>query len=283
MGKDLDNYAKNIAAKIANIPQNNIKAYDLYYDLEDFANIDTFITFLADTFKLKGLTTEVFISKWLYLYQTGTQYGTELFTSFIVIQVNAYCGSYIVNQKQIERCCGSSMVNLANAVLKLGVDELDKRAYMESSELLSMTCTKDPYTLYLASINEKAEENSGLKVTMDDLKGDIHKLESKLKKIKKSYEYDNKKFLVRTSVSMVFKYKIKHLEDDKNNPAYVVNLIKNNHKYFTDKDLASMRRAIDNAISKAEKDMVKYRDKKDDKAKLYGNILSELRKAKQAL
>lgn len=136
MGKDLDNYTKNIAAKVAGgLTMQEIRAYDLYLTDDCFTDIDSFVTMIAETFKLKGFNTEVFIQKWMYLFQTGTQYATELFTAFSILITNAYCGSYVVNQKQIERCCGSSMVKYSKALLTMGVDVLDKRGYMEAAEL----------------------------------------------------------------------------------------------------------------------------------------------------
>jgi hypothetical protein len=48
--------------------------------------------------------------------------------------VAAYSGAYVVNQKQIERCCATSMCNFAVAILKLGSDVYDKRGYMEAEE-----------------------------------------------------------------------------------------------------------------------------------------------------
>lgn len=134
VGKDMDTYTKNIATKIAGITANEAAAFELYFDEDkDFEDIDTFITVLAERFKLKGLTTEVFISKWLYLYKNGTQFGTELYTSFLCILATAYTGSYIVNQKQIERACGSSMVKLGKAILQAGVDVFENKAYMRTA------------------------------------------------------------------------------------------------------------------------------------------------------
>ena len=136
MGKNPDDYTKSIAGKIAGLNQNEIRAYDLYFEDGMFDNIYSFVNFLINTFKLKGFTFEVFISKWMRLYQVGTQYGCELFTSFIIMLCNAYSGSYIVNQKQIERCCTmQNLVKIWNAIEKAGVSSFDNRAFMRESEL----------------------------------------------------------------------------------------------------------------------------------------------------
>ena len=120
MDKPLDNYAKNLAAKIAGVELNNINAYDLYIEDDTFDNIDIFVKTLADTFKLKGFTLEVLVSKWIRLIGTGTQYALELFTNFGMLLASAYAGSYIVNQNQIERACGTNLVKFNNALKQVG-------------------------------------------------------------------------------------------------------------------------------------------------------------------
>lgn len=138
LGKELDTYTKNIAAKISGVPQGTLHALDLYIEDGMFSSIDTFVTVLANTFKLKGLTTEVFIQKWIFLYGNGTQYASELFTSLAVILGYTFCGSYIVNQKQIEKCCGQSMVKFCNAMMMAGSELFDRRMYMNEQELDSL-------------------------------------------------------------------------------------------------------------------------------------------------
>ena len=134
MGKDIDNYTKNIAAKVAKVSTQEIKQYELYYDIDDFTNIDTFISMLAETFKLKGLTTEVFITRWIFHFGRGTEYGIDLFTSFCNMINAAYCGAYVVNQKQIEKSCGRSMVKLTTEIMSTASGSLDKSYYSENAE-----------------------------------------------------------------------------------------------------------------------------------------------------
>ena len=122
MGKELDQYTKNVAAKIATVPTSSINAFDMYYNEEDFANINTFVTCIAENFKLKGLTTEVFVSKWTYAFTPSAMYGCEMFTSFGGVLAATYIGAYLVNQKQIEKICGNSMIKFSTEILKLGGD-----------------------------------------------------------------------------------------------------------------------------------------------------------------
>lgn len=136
MGKEIDTYAKNVACKIARLSANETRAFELYYADDSFDNIDKFIKMLANTFKLKGLTTEVFVGQWIYSFGKGTEYAVELFTSFTNMLVATYCGAYVVHQKTIEKCCGSSMISFVNAFTKVALPLLDKRALsMEASEI----------------------------------------------------------------------------------------------------------------------------------------------------
>ena len=146
-------------------------------DASAFTNISTFIPKLAEVFNLKGLTVEVFISKWNYLYGPGTTYGCELFTSFLNVISSAYCGSYIVNQKQIERSCGTHMVSLATTLLRIGAEVIG--VYAEAFEVHSKN------TEALAN-NMKLREEKAPKFTKDDMVSTEAATE-KAKSIKKYY------------------------------------------------------------------------------------------------
>ena len=96
----------------------------IVYDKEDLYNIDSFITMLTSTFKLKtssgALTTEVFIDRWRTNCGNSTYFAPELFQAFCNMIIASYCGGGIVNQKSIDSICGVSEVKLADAILKLG-------------------------------------------------------------------------------------------------------------------------------------------------------------------
>lgn len=140
VGLDL-NAAKNIAAKVADVNPRDLNAYSLYFDdVNMFTNIASFIQTISNLFNLKGFTLEVFVSKWIYLFGTGTHYATELFTSFLVLMCNACSGSYIVNQRTVQKCCGknnsSPMIKLYLAIKKAGVDTFDlKGITMEAKNI----------------------------------------------------------------------------------------------------------------------------------------------------
>ena len=132
MGKEFDQYCKNIAAKNAGVDLKYISAYDLYLEDGGFDNIEAFINLLSKTFNLRGLTLEVFVSRWIRLIGTGTQYAIDLFTSFGVLLTSAYSGTYIVNQKQIERGCGVDLVKFNNALKRIALSVFG--AFHESTE-----------------------------------------------------------------------------------------------------------------------------------------------------
>lgn len=132
LGKERDQTSKNIAIKIAGGQNKDITAYEFYYNDEHLDNIHVFISYLADTFKLNGLTTDVFLEKWLWLIGKGTQFGLEVFTAFSTILTDAYCGTYINNHKNIERCCGREMVNYVNNLIRICSDCIDRGMRYES-------------------------------------------------------------------------------------------------------------------------------------------------------
>lgn len=144
MGKDIDGYAKNVACKIAKLSTTETRAFDLYYSDDSFATLDSFIKMLATTFKLKGFTTEVFVGQWMYSFGKGTEYGTEMFTSFTNMLIATYCGAYVVHQKTIEKCCGSAMVSFVNSFTKVALSILERRGFTMSESELAHTMHVDP-------------------------------------------------------------------------------------------------------------------------------------------
>ena len=124
--KPLTDSVKSVAARIADISSNEAHAYDFLYDKEvDFINIHSFLTKITSLFKLNGLTLDVLVEKWLYLFGNGTQFSLELFPSFAGTITNAYCGSYLNQQKQIEKCIGRNLLNnFSNELLKIGKDTI---------------------------------------------------------------------------------------------------------------------------------------------------------------
>lgn len=189
MGKEIDQYAKNVAAKIAGVPAANINAYDLYYREENFNNIDTFISSIAENFKLKGLTTEVFVSKWAYAFTPSAMYACEMFTSFASVLVATYVGAYLVNQKQIEKICGNSMIKFSTEIINIGSDFIIGK-YRES---VDDWISADTQILKEAlAKKDKSSMPEDAKITKDDYYYKTN-LTNKLKNLIKYYEDSDQK------------------------------------------------------------------------------------------
>lgn len=186
-----DTSVKNLAAKVAGVQHRDINAMEIYYSDEDLLNIDTILKCITNTFKTKGMSTDVFVDKWNWFYGTGTHFACELFTSFSTMITNAYCGSYINNQKTIEKCCGRSMVEYTNAILRVGTDAIDVGFRYESgidrdSYDRSITVTQE------ALFNKRITKE--MKITIEDLEGNASDLTKKIKTLSdKGYKNDKER------------------------------------------------------------------------------------------
>ena len=107
---------------------------DFYYKEEDLKDIYTFLQYLIDTFKLKGLASDGFINKWIYSYGKGTMYALELYPAFLTLIMYACSGSYINNMKRIENTLSKELVDIENIVIRVGNDTYTKGFKYESME-----------------------------------------------------------------------------------------------------------------------------------------------------
>lgn len=168
IGYPLDDYSKQVAAKIAGINPREAAAYTLYIDDPGmFENIGTFLPSLVNIFKLKGLDLPTFISRWIKSFGIGTEYATEVYTSFLCVVVNAYTGSYIINQKQIEVACGdNNIVKLANAILKVGSSTYDLIRTFANEETLEklQPHSKIAQEMATALANKSIIESTGFSI-----------------------------------------------------------------------------------------------------------------------
>lgn len=283
MGKDIDNYVKNTAAKIAKIGPAEIKQYELYYDDEDFENIDTFISMLAETFKLKGLNTETFITRWIFHFGRGTEYGIDLFTSFCNIINAAYCGAYIVNQKQIEKSCGRSMVKLTTSIMEIASTSLDKSYYSENAEDdPSHFMSKDAQIM-----NEAIKLRSSLpdyaKISREDF-GSKDIVKTKAKNLTKHYVLSKQEGKISGKLASVAKSAMKAMDKTKVTESYEVGVLEailtEGKKYFNDKDKRNLVSEIEHQIRVLTDAMKKdnVRVNKDLRNKI-AQELSELRRS----
>lgn len=130
LNKPLDTSTKNIAIRVSKLTGREAELSDLLYDEErDLVNIKTFIDRIAEVFSFKGLTVDVFVERWRYLFGRGTQFGCELYTSFASMITNAYSGAYINQQKTIEKCVGRDMVVFTTCLMGIGSQSIIKPSY----------------------------------------------------------------------------------------------------------------------------------------------------------
>lgn len=285
MGKDLDMHAKNVAARIAGVSTSDTRAFELYYDAEkDFVNIDTFINLISTTFKLKGLTTEVFIHKWMYQFGTGSEYAAELLSSFFVLMSSAYSGSYVVNQKQIERCCGASMVKLCNTLLRLGASEFDNRGFMSESEFNS-TVARDKNTEMLReAFGKRGKIPEDAKLSKEDL-ASKEKVKQVTEKLIAFYKDTNQENKISSKVKVNYYAGIGALVDHVNtgSEAYGAGVLeviaKVGKQYLNEKDMRLMIGDTEANIAAWNGMMEKTRSTDKEKAKRIGYGISESRKA----
>ena len=283
MGKEIDNYSKNIAAKVAKVGTNEIKAYELYYDPEDFENIDTFITMLAETFKLKGFTTEVFITRWMYHFGNGTEYAIDLFTSFCSMITSAYCGAYVVHQKTIEKCCDRSMIKLTTSIMETGIGSLDKSYWSETArEEATSYVSKTSSTMHEA-IKLRSALPDYAKINKEDFSSkDIVK--TKAKNLTKHYMLSMQESKISGKLASVAKMAMKAMDKTKVTDTYEVGcletIIVEGKKYFNDKDKRILISEIEQQMRVLTDTMKKdeIRVNKDLKNKI-GQELSELRRS----
>ena len=122
MGKPIDS-ARNYAASVLGINLKDASGYDYWYNPdEDFINIDKFIQFLTNNFKLNGLSTDIFMVRYMQMYGKGVVFSLELLPAFLTTITNAYSGSFINSQKTIEKICGKEMVTLSTELLRMGAE-----------------------------------------------------------------------------------------------------------------------------------------------------------------
>lgn len=285
LGKDLDQYSKNIAAKIAGINNSSINTYDLYFKESDFENIDTFITMLSTNFKLKGLTTEVFVGKWNYTFSPSALYACEVFTSFAGVICAAYSGSYVVNQKQIERCCASPMIKFATEMLRIGTDSFAmQRGYREAFE---------PDSDHIVSKETQVlkEAIEGRKKIPDEAKFSDKDYESKTavakrtKELIKWYISVQQQDKISGKLTTAFRVLCKNQYTKTNGKEVkyeqdsIEALLREGRRYFNIKDKKNIKSDLEHNCGIYEDRMKKARDKGDkNESSRYARGLTELRR-----
>lgn len=123
--KDDNDTAEQKALKISKLSKREAELIRVQLPEASFENINTFVEAIAKVLRVEGLLKlDNFIDKWLFLYGSGTQFATEIYTAFANLLINAYVGAYLNNQKQIEKIAGRSMVEYCNVLFRVGGEVL---------------------------------------------------------------------------------------------------------------------------------------------------------------
>ena len=133
IGLEMDQ-ARSVAAAAIKLNRQEAAAIDYYYTEDDFRDIYTFTDSIIKTFKLKDLSTDGLINKWIYAYGKGTMYALELFPAFLILITYACSGSYINNMKRIEAVLSKELVEIYNIILRVGSDTFTKGFKYESAD-----------------------------------------------------------------------------------------------------------------------------------------------------
>jgi len=111
---------RDLSRKIAGITETKENTYDFIITRNDknpFLDIKEFCALLREIFKIEGITADVIVEKWMYLYGEGTAFGLEFYPAFSAMLTDAYTGAYINNQKTIDKVCGRYMIDYAKSVI----------------------------------------------------------------------------------------------------------------------------------------------------------------------
>ena len=192
MGLDIAAAKRTAASVVATVGQfnaNEAKSADYYYEDDELKNIHTFITSLSKTFKLEGLTTDIFVDRWIYLYGKGSHFALELYPVFLTTVLYAYNGSYLNNMKRIESVLGRDIVDLSTSVIKIGNDMFSSGFRYESGDrdyYENRTITNESEESVIEDIKKKAKEKFKEREASKSLKEDAttDKMKANLEKMK---------------------------------------------------------------------------------------------------
>jgi len=121
LGKDENTPGmENVCRKISSLSERESDIVDMQLEANSFDNIKFFSETLSKILRVNKLSVDVVVERWMYLYGVGTVFGTELFTAFSEMITNCYIGSYLNNQKTIEKVTGNTMVEFSKQILKIG-------------------------------------------------------------------------------------------------------------------------------------------------------------------
>lgn len=120
LNKDYTDSIEMRAKSISKITAKDIELLDIRMPDGAYKDINNFISAVGKILNADGLKLDNFIEKWLHLFGAGTQFAVEYFPALSTMITNTYNGSYMNNQKTIEKICGRSIVDFTTALFSIG-------------------------------------------------------------------------------------------------------------------------------------------------------------------
>ena len=122
MGREYNSTIERRSKIISKISDNDISKIDIIIgDLPNaFKQLDQFIEALSRVLNSPGLKLDVVVEKWIMLLGSGTQFSLEYFPALSKMITDTYFGSYLNNQKTIEKICGNEIVNYVVELFNVG-------------------------------------------------------------------------------------------------------------------------------------------------------------------
>lgn len=111
---------QHMAGKICGISEREQELIMVQCSEGDFDNIKAFVSLLSEALKTPALKVDNVIDKWMYLYGTNTVFSIEYYPALSAMLTDAFCGSYINNQKTIEKVVGNTLVAYSKDVIAKG-------------------------------------------------------------------------------------------------------------------------------------------------------------------
>ncbi|WP_301066690.1 hypothetical protein [uncultured Duncaniella sp.] len=124
MGRDDTDSVTKLACKVSGLSAREADVINMQMDSHTLDNIKYFVEKVAEVLRLSKLTLDLIVERWMWVFGTGTVFGMELFPAFATMLTDAYVGSYLNNQKTIEKIASRSMVDFTKAVLRIGADSV---------------------------------------------------------------------------------------------------------------------------------------------------------------
>ena len=121
--KDLNENARNVAMKVSGIDKRHADIAEMFLKGEPekaFVDINAFIKALAVNFKLEGLTLEIFIDKWMYLYGAGYQFAVDIPPAYFKMITDTYSGMYLTKQRTLDKICGKGIIEITTDLFEIG-------------------------------------------------------------------------------------------------------------------------------------------------------------------